>query len=520
MKLGLVWLVVFAAVGTMGTATAQTEYRRLYRAFEQYQPPAHLFLELTYPQPKTDAEPDPYEAEKQRLQELKTSWEEELNETSTTPGFYQPEAEVFRLLKTAGTDTSAAQKAMGREFSQSVPEVLALLRSPAIRAADKGVRAVIERYSQVSAVDDVLRRYSAFAKGVMTGVGPMPGHGSGRAPFPLPGALALKGRIVTQEALAALERLEAARRDAVTAARKRHWRLWFLHQAVSITDRTIGLLRELEQVSIARYEAGRTSFQDVIKVRLQRELLEERLTTLREQLRTTHVEFREVLHLPPGTPIGVPRVNLGEADVPELTPLFEAALLHRQELRILRARLGKVEAMIEMAETMLLPALDMGLSRYKDQAIRRVGTQAGEAASAAGGTAAAAAAGQPSRPWFGYRDSYLREMRQKRLAMQDELDRMQDATLSLVRRKWFTLDQAARERRLYEDTVVQLSEAALEVSTSGYESDRVAFADVIASYTLWLDTNLALAEKRSAYGTSLAELEQAVGRAFHGPMEE
>ena len=61
---------------------------------------------------------------------------------------------------------------------------------------------------------------------------------------------------------------------------------------------------------------------------------------------------------------------------------------------------------------------------------------------------------------------------------------------------------------------MQLSEAALEVSTSGYESDRVAFADVIASYTLWLDSNLALAEKRSAYGTSLAELEQAIGRSF------
>lgn len=513
------WLVVFAAVGTTGIAAAQTEYRKLYNAFEQYQPPTHLFVPPTYPQPVTDAKPDPYETEKQRLQTLKATWQNELNDLSTSTGFYKPDPKVFRLLKTAGADASAAQKFVGQGFSQSVAEVLALLRSPAIRAADRGVRAVIERYSQVSAVDDILQRYSAFAEGVMTGVGPMPGHGSGQAPFPLPGALALKGRIVTQEVLAARGRLETARRDAVTAARKHHWRLWFLHQAVSITNRTIGLLRELEQVSIARYEAGRTSFQDVIKVQLQRELLDERLTTLREQLQTTHMELREVLHLPPDTRIGVPRVNLGEADVPELTPLFGAALLHRQELRILRARLGKVDAMIEMTETMVLPPLDMGLSRYKDQAIRQVGTQADQEPTAARGTAAAAA-GQPSRPWFGYRDSYLREMRQKRLAMRNELERMQDATLSLVRRKWFALDQAARERRLYEDTVVQLSEAALEVSTSGYESDRVAFADVITSYTLWLDTNLALAEKRSAYGTSLAELEQAVGRALSGPTEE
>ena len=513
MRRGFVWLTALILIGAAGTADAQTEYHKLYETFEQYQPPAHLFHSPTDTQPVTDAKKATYEIEKQRLLELKTRWQQELEDLSTPAAFYKPDAEVLAGLRAAGMDTSAAQEAVHPEFAQHIVEVLALLRSPAIMSAGKRMRAAIEKYSQVSAVDDILRRYSAFVEGVTTGIGAMPGHGGGAAQFPFPGTLALKGRIVTQEVLAAREHLEGARRDAVTAARKRHWRLWFLHQAVSITDRTIGLLRELEQVSITRYEAGRTSFQDVIKVQLQRELLDERLATLREQLLTTHMELREVLHLPPDTRIGVPRVNLGDADVPALASLYEGALLHRQELRRLRARLAKMDAMIEMAETMLLPALDMGLSRYKDHAIRQVGSQADRATPGAD-TAAAAAAGRPKRPWFGFRDSYLREMRQKRLAMHDELERMQDATLAAVRRKWFSLDQAAREKRLYQDTIVQLSEAALEVSTSGYESDRVAFADVIASYTLWLDSNLALAEKRSAYGASLAELEQAVGRSF------
>ena len=513
MKRGLLWLAAIVAIGMAGTAAAQSEYRKLRDAFEQYQPPTHLFVPHAHPQPAGDTNSEAYEAEKQRLLKLKADWQEGLDDLSTPDAFYRPDAEALAGLRSAGSNTSAAQEAVSREFTQRVVELLALLRSPAIKSAGKRMRAAIEKYSQVSAVDDILRRYSAFSEGVTTGVGAMPGHGAAQASFPFPGVLALKGRIVTQEVLAAREHLEGARRDALTAARKRHWRLWFLHQGVSITERTIGLLRELEQVSITRYEAGRTSFQDVIKVQLQRELLDERLKTLREQLQTTHMDLREVLHLPPDTRIGVPSVNLGDADVPELAALFETALSHRQELRRLRARLGKMDAMIEMAETMLLPALDMGLSRYMDKAIGQVGTQAGHPASAAGAAAAAAMA-QPRRPWFGFRDSYLREMRQKRLAMQDELERMQDATLAAVRRKWFSLDQAAREKRLYRDTIVQLAEAALEVSTRGYESDRVAFADVIASYTLWLDTNLALAEKRSAYGTSLAELEQALGWSF------
>ena len=503
----------------LGTTCAHGDYRDLRAAFDQYQPPSHLFRSPVETPTTAPAQNDAFEAEKQRLTNLKATWQEEIQNLAAPTAFYHPDAQVLAALQAARTDTAAAQDAVSQPFSVDVPAVLALLRSPAIKAADSRVRASLEKFSQISAVDDILRRYTAFTEGAMPGVGPMRGHGGARRQFPFPGVLALKGRVVTQDVLAAREQLEAARRNAVTAARKSHWRLWFLHQAVAITERTIGLLRELEQVSITRYEAGRTSFQDVIKVRVQRELLDERLVTLREELKTTHVEMREILHLPLDTPIGVPQVPVDEADVPDLSSLYEMALAKRQEIKMLSARIGKMDAMIEMAETMLLPALDMGLSVYKDHAVSQVGTQAGQSTFATR-TTASAGAGQPKKPWFGFADAYLREMRQKRLALEQELDRLRDATLARVRHKWFALDRARREKRLYQNTVVQLSQAALEVSTSGYESDKVAFADVITSYTLWLDTNLALADKRRAYGTSLAELEQAIGQSFTQRREE
>ena len=516
MRHALIWPAVL--LGLMAT-NAQGDYRDLRAAFEQYQPPSHLFRHPAEALSETPTENGAFEAEKQRLLDLKARWEEELQDLSAPTAFYHPEPQVLAVLETSRTDTAAAQAAMSQQFSRNVPEVLALLRSPAVKAAGHRVRAALEKYSQVSSVDDILRRYAAFTEGAMIGVGAMRGHGEGQRQFPFPGMLALKGQIVTQDVLAAREQLEAARRDAVTAARTTHWKLWVLHQVLSITERTIGLLRELEQVSTTRYEAGRTSFQDVIKVRVQRELLDERLVTLQEQLQTTHMVLREILHLPPDTPIGVPQVHLAETDIPDLTALYDTALASRQELNAQRARINKIDAMLELAETTLLPAFDMGLSLYRDQAIRQVGTQAGQTTFATR-TTASTGAGMPKRPWSALGDAHLREMRQKRQAMQEELNQMQDATLAMVRKRWFALDRARREKRLYQDTVVQLSEAALEVSTSGYESDKVAFADVIASFTLWLDTNLALAEKRSNYGTALAELEQAVGRSFTQRREE
>lgn len=510
MKHGFVWLVLLMGFGTVG---AQSNYRDLQTAFEQYQPPSYLFHRPAQVLPETSVPDDAFAVEKQRLLDLQARWRETLRDLSAPEAFYHPDPQILAELAGAQTDIAAAQAAMSQPIPQDVPEVLALLRSPTVKAAEHRVRAALEKYTQVGAVDDILRRYTAFTEGVMTGVSIMRGHGGVRGQFPFPGVLALKGRVVTQDVMAAHEQLETARRDAVTAARQTHWRLWFRHQVLSITERTIELLRELEQVSITRYEAGRTSFQDVIKVQVQREVLDERLVTLREQLHNTHVEIRQILHLPPGTPIGLPQVNLAEADLPDLPALYDMGVADRQELNVLRARIGKMDAMIEMAETMLLPAFDLGLSTYTDQAIRQVGTQAGQP-TFGDRTTPSAGTGRPHKPWFGFADAYLREMRQKRQAMQEELHRLQDATVALVRNKWFALDRARREKRLYQDTLVGLSEAALEVSTSGYESDKVAFADVIASYTLWLEANLALADKRAAYATSLAELEQAVGQSF------
>jgi outer membrane protein TolC len=310
-----------------------------------------------------------------------------------------------------------------------------------------------------------------------------------------------------------MEDLEMARRNAITAARQSHWRLWFLHQAQTVTARTVHLLRDLESVANARYQAGNTSFQDVIKVQVKRDILEEELQTLREKQSNTEAEIREILSLPPNTQVGMPQVSLNTPTLPSLETLYDMALSSRQELRRLRTRIDKMERMIEMGETMSLPSFSLGFSLYKDEAITQVGSMSKQP-SFATSTTASTGAGLPERPWFGAADAYLRELLLQRQALQEELKAAEAATITMVRKRWFALDQARREKRLYQHQVSPRSQAALDVSTSGYESGGVSFADVIASYTLWLDTNLMLANRRSAYGISLAELEQAVGRSF------
>ncbi len=123
-------------------------------------------------------------------------------------------------------------------------------------------------------------------------------------------------------------------------------------------------------------------------------------------------------------------------------------------------------------------------------------------------------AGLPKNAWFGTQDTYLRETRQKLDALRADLADAEARTRLMVRMGWFELDRARRERSLYKDRLLELSQTSLDVSTRAYESGGVSFADVISSYTGWLDVNLASQRRNSDVGVAWAELERRVGTAL------
>jgi outer membrane protein TolC len=94
------------------------------------------------------------------------------------------------------------------------------------------------------------------------------------------------------------------------------------------------------------------------------------------------------------------------------------------------------------------------------------------------------------------------------------LKQTEASTVNKVRSGWFEMDRARREISLFKNKVVNLSKSALDVTTRGYESGSVPFADVIAAHTIWLDANLSLANQQSRLGVAWAELEQVVGTSL------
>jgi len=512
MRMGLCRLSVAAALFLIPACMG---YRELRTNWETYEPPL-LYREYGKPAksskvPDLDKGEREYETQAKVLEEQKRKWEEALQTPVMENDFYRPDPFRLKALLHTAQEPSLAKGILAHRFTLEDLEFLALLRNPGVKAAERNLRASIEAYSQVSNLDEILRQYSSFTKERMTGIGPMAGEGeSMEMKFPFPGVLALKGEIVTQEVKASRERMAIALRMAITQTRVAYWNLCYTIRAREITADMLNLLIHLESIAKTRYETGNMSFQDLIRVMIEKTKMEEERKTIGEEQVNWKVKILELLDLPPDTELASPIAVDPPAEVPALDGLYSIALEKRQELREMRAMIGKMERMIEMVETMIHPPYSLSLSLFQNETIVQTGTMRMKEPFPLKPTAFTDG-GRPRMPWYGVNDAYLRETKQKLAALRMDLKRMEDETIFKVREAWYRLDRARREELLYAERVVNLSQAALEASTRAYETGKIAFADVIMSYTGWFNDHLALQMRRKGLGIARAELEEVLG---------
>lgn len=505
----------------------RADYSSLLREMDEYQPPVVVSQPMTTTFPPIHNASPPTEQEFQNqvaaLQKQQKEWIRAVNEPRATHSFLLPNAALLQALHSAANDNSAAAKAVSGLLTIETLEALVLLRSPVILAKESEFKAVLEGYSQAEDLDTILRRYASFSKSLMTGTGSMNNPDPVAFKFPFPGVLALKGEIVTQEAQAAWEDFEAARRDAVTEIRREYAELLYSHRALSITETELQLLISLHETVSARYEAGKASFAELTSIAVEQERAVEAVRTIREEITNNETAIRASLLLPESVRLGRPAPFKPSLSTAKPDDLYPIAMERRQELKAKRALIGRMERMLEMAETMIYPGFSQELALLEGNTISQVSglglkpatEKKGDMAENDGGfpvtTAGSTASGIAKMPWFGTDDAYLRQTRQRIDSLKNELAASTAATMLGVRQAWFRVDKAKREQALFQERVIPLSQANLDSATQSYATGQVGFAELINSTNRWLDANIALARTEADLITALAELDAAVG---------
>ena len=496
------------------STTTEAGYDEMKDAYESYHPPSYFESQLRPPQrlspPTAD---DSMQADVKHIQELRSKWDGLRSKNDDSKAFIVINPDLITSIHTAGTNANKAISLLQNNVTVELLEALVILRNPAIVSAEKKLGAAIEEISQIEALDAILRQYSAITEGTMNGIGPAKGKSMVALEFPFPGILSLKGQIVEKDVEMAMLDLEIAKREAVTSVRKYFWNLIYIRRSRAITQEILTMLTHLEEVAATRYEAGKTSYQDVIRIRINKETLETTLKTLNERQTNLETVILSELDLPVNTDIGEIDYSIRFKALPENGRLYELAAIHRQEILKIRANIAKMERVVELAETMILPPFTSNLSSFENRTAATVGTfNSGETFPTT--ISASKGAGLPKKAWYGSNDAYLRQTREKILSLKASLKNVENKTTLLVRDAWFELDRSNREESLLANSVVDLSQKSLNVSTHGYESGTVAFADVFEAYNTWFKANLALERKRSDIGVFRAELDRVIGKSL------
>ena len=487
----------------------------LLKEMEEYSPPRLYHATGTAPGnsstvPEKKAADNAFAVQKEKLEEMRKQWEKIRTEPQPEEVFYSPDPEKVKSLANAFAEEKAAEAVLRDRFTPETLEILVWGRNPAVAAAEKNFRASLETYSQASNLEDILRQYSAFNAGLMTGVGNMGAMESVDKKFPFPGILALRGNIVSLDVRIAAEDIEIARRTAITQIRRVYWDLLYNQRAEETVRQMDMLLKGLERAVVKRYEAGKSALQELTGIQIQKEKIAQELITVQEERRNLETGLRAVLNLSSGVKIGIPADKVPAASFPAQEKLISLAIQRRQELKKLRAMISRMELMIEMAETEIRPGFTLNLSLSENQAVNQAGTMKMEEPFAVS-TKAGMGEGLPKAPWTGLADAYLRETKQRLDSLRRELGGAEADTHAKVREAWFAADRAKREAALYRERVVRLSGLSFSTALKAYETGIMPYAEIIDSLMTLLENRLAAERKNADAGQAMAVLEETVG---------
>ncbi|MCF6245719.1 MAG: TolC family protein [Desulfobacula sp.] len=492
------------------------DYSQMNKNLENYSPPGHFNDSLKLKNEKDGSKIESrrnLEAVITQIQARQLEYEKKIkkdNDILFLPGV---DTKLFLRLVKIADDKEAVKKILNQNVILDEIEVLSALRNPAILSAQKKVKAEIESFNQVLDLDENLKQYAAFTKDINNKTGPLKMKDSIKLKYPFPGLTSLKGRVVNDQVATLLEKMKIVRKNVITNVRKAYWNLVFIEKSITITTETIDAFERLKDVATVLYKSGKTSFQDIIKINIEIEILIEDLVTLTSKKKNIEIKIFELLNLPVNTRAGnVIFINPYKiTGAPE--DLYPVARQKRQELKALRHQINKVQNMIELAESMVQEPFTLGLSTYEDEAVKTVGSDS-EKLSFQEKTMAAMTNQSPAKPWYGIDDPWLRQTRQKLLSLKQALVDLENSTDRKVRDSWFYVDKNKRELELYKKRILPLSKSALDVSTREYESGSIPFSQAIGSYTYWLKVKLTVVKKQADLGSSIAALENIIGKSF------
>ncbi len=439
---------------------------------------------------------------KKELEKMFARWDSIIDKAGEKSLLFDFESE--KEVRSIAKNDEKIKKFLSENISLSSLIAAAYERNPALADAKKTWKSAIEKYSQASRLDEIMRQYRAFVKDLNTKVGPRFEKASIAMNFPLPGTLALKGDIVSKEVEIAKEKYDIVLRNLIHDLKFSYYECAYLSRLIRVIEENITLLKSLESTAYVKYNTATAPYSDIIKVQLKISRLSDDLITAKEHRRTVTAKINQLLSLPPLNPLGTfEEEKIQNISLP-VAELVKLGLSSQQELKIIRFRIQKANLAIILAEKKFYPDLSAGYSYFENDT----------------GNLAGVSKDRPSfslRPvskvslWFGTNDAYIREARLKYQAMQKKRISLEDSLSYRVKELHYLIDKARRGVLLYKNSLIALSRDALKVAETEYLAAKVDFLNVLDAQEVLLDYEIDYERNIKEQNQAAAAMEKTLG---------
>jgi outer membrane protein, heavy metal efflux system len=295
-------------------------------------------------------------------------------------------------------------------------------------------------------------------------------------------------------------------RQIVATVAAAYWDLLFARQAIVIHLDNVDLLRQLTDVAQAKYAAGRSSQQDVLKAIIETTRLHDDLIDLEQQSAQSALRLNASMNRELDTPIGRLASPAESTIVVPLAELQALAAKAQPILQNAQTQVDRAQAQLRVARTAATPDWSiaggyMVQPRETDGWLARVSVT------------------WPRAPWS-RRAIDARTAEAVATISAAEVDAAAMAVqVRLSVAEAYVRVKAAEERALLlRTTLLPQSRQALEASRVAYQNDRGDFSVVLENERTVLDGQLAYQRVAAEWRRALASLEAAVGATLPSSM--
>ncbi|MCA9124506.1 MAG: TolC family protein [Planctomycetaceae bacterium] len=380
-----------------------------------------------------------------------------------------------------------------------------LAQNPQIQAARLRLESAANRVPQAASLQDPMFGVTAYAAPVQTAAGQQEVSVTASQKLPWFGKLATQADVAEQEVQAARAQLAAAELEVVEKVKRGYYQLYFVEQAIRITEENKKQLQLIETIVDRRYRVERkVNQQDVLRVQVEVARLDTELVQLRQQLDSAQARLARQLHLSPETPVRTLEA-LPMAQIPrDIEGLYRRAIASRPELHAALATIERDRRASDLARLNYFPDVTLGMTW--------IDTSSAGISPIANGNDSFLLGATVNLPIYKTRlEAGVREAETRAVASARQYDSLKDATMEDVKDLFAQATSQEELLQLFREDIIPKAEQTLDQSIGAYPVGEVDILQLVDNWRQLLRFYINEKQLEAQLRQSLASLARVVG---------